>query len=681
NHWDEWAKQTHPDDIDRVTQAIQEHLAGKTPFYSTEYRVLCKNRTYKWVHDRGQALWDEEGNPVRMVGSYTDITARKRAEEAWREQQEWFRVTLASIGDAVIATDTTGAVIFVNPVAAKITGFTEEEALGQPIDEVFQIINEETRLPAEIPVNRVLQDGTVVGLANHTVLVSRNGTEYPIADSAAPIRNDRGEVLGVVMVFQNVTERRESEEALRESEAKLRRITDNMLDMIAETDHRLVFQYVSPSNKNTLGYGPEAMLGKSIHYFLHPDDLNRVDAAIKVAVEKKSSGRIEFRYRHVDGHYLWIETVGTFQFDHNGLLAGAVFCSRDVTERKKMEEELKYFSLHDPLTRLYNRTFFEEEMRRLGDGRCTSIGLIVCDLDGLKFVNDTLGHESGDSLIEVAARLIKQCVRVSDMVARIGGDEFAILLPNNDSESVEAACNRIRKAMKQYNVANPELPLSISIGYATRTGTPKDMRELFREADNNMYREKLSRSRSTRSAIVQVLKKAMEARDFITEGHAERLQDMAAGLAETIGLSSRRIADLRLLAQFHDIGKVGVPDHILFKQGPLTIEETREIRRHCEIGQRIALTAPELIPIADWILKHHEWWDGQGYPMGLKGEKIPLECRILAIVDAYDAMTSDRPYRKAMSTQKAITELYRYMGIQFDPQLVPKFVQILNLNA
>jgi HD-GYP domain-containing protein (c-di-GMP phosphodiesterase class II) len=199
---------------------------------------------------------------------------------------------------------------------------------------------------------------------------------------------------------------------------------------------------------------------------------------------------------------------------------------------------------------------------------------------------------------------------------------------------------------------------------------------VYKEVDNSMYREKLHRSKSTRSALVQALMKALEARDFITEEHADRLQDIVISLGKALRLSERNLADLRLLAQFHDIGKVGIPDRILFKPGRLNGEEYKEMQRHSEIGHRIAQSAPDLLPIADHILKHHEWWNGEGYPLGLKEEAIPLECRILAIADAYDAMTSDRLYRKALSQEQAFKELVKHAGIQFDPKLVPIFIVI-----
>lgn len=166
-----------------------------------------------------------------------------------------------------------------------------------------------------------------------------------------------------------------------------------------------------------------------------------------------------------------------------------------------------------------------------------------------------------------------------------------------------------------------------------------------------------------------VLAKTLEARDYITEGHAERLQGLVEKIARRIGLSERQIGDLMLLAQFHDIGKVGIPDRILKKPGLLDAEEREEMQRHSEIGYRIAKTAPELRHIADWILMHHEWWDGNGYPLGIKGKDIPIESRILAIADAYDAMTSNRPYRRGCSPKDAVCEIMRWAGIQFDPEL------------
>ncbi|MDD3894868.1 MAG: diguanylate cyclase [Syntrophomonadaceae bacterium] len=349
----------------------------------------------------------------------------------------------------------------------------------------------------------------------------------------------------------------------------------------------------------------------------------------------------------------------------------------EVIERKAAEEKMAYFSLHDALTGLYNRTYFEEEMRRLSSERMGNVGIIMCDVDGLKLINDSMGHDNGDSLLIATANIIKSCFRSADVVARIGGDEFAILLPHCNPEILESTYNRLQQSANQSELSWQGIPLSLSIGTAIRTKPSVPLTDIYKEADNNMYRQKLYRSQSARSAIVQTLMKALEARDFITEGHAERLQVMVGDLGVKLGLSGRNIVDLRLFAQFHDIGKVGLPDRILFKPEALTPEERKEMQRHSEMGHRIALSSPDLVHIADWILKHHEWWNGSGYPLGLAQYDIPLECRILAVADAYDAMTSNRPYRQALSHDVAVAELKRCAGIQFDPYLIEQFIEML----
>jgi HD-GYP domain-containing protein (c-di-GMP phosphodiesterase class II) len=200
---------------------------------------------------------------------------------------------------------------------------------------------------------------------------------------------------------------------------------------------------------------------------------------------------------------------------------------------------------------------------------------------------------------------------------------------------------------------------------------------MFREADNKMYQNKLLKKESIRSTFVKTFMKALEAKDFISEGHVIRMENYAILIAKALSLRQDQMDSIILLTKFHDIGKIGIPDRILKKPGSLNDDEWKVMRTHSAIGERIALEAAEIKDIAHLILKHHEKWDGTGYPLGLSGEDIPLECRVLAIVDTFDAMTNDRPYRKAIPVAETVKEIIRCKGTQFDPYLVDVFLQIL----
>jgi diguanylate cyclase (GGDEF)-like protein len=314
-------------------------------------------------------------------------------------------------------------------------------------------------------------------------------------------------------------------------------------------------------------------------------------------------------------------------------------------------------------------------MHRIDSSRYELVGIIVCDIDGLKLINDTLGHNKGDQLLVTASKVIRKSFREGDVVARVGGDEFAILLPNSPRAKVENICQRIKHAVIVYSKKNTLLPLSIATGFAIRNNPNQSMAELYREADNNMYKEKLYSSQNARNVIVKNLINAVEMKGTLEKPSFERFQKLVVILGRAAGIPKKRIQDLILLGQFHDIGNISVHKNILHKPSRLSSEEFVEIQKHSDVGHRIAQSAPDLAHISDYILKHHEWWNGNGYPLGLKGNEIPLESRIIAIVDAYTSMTSGRPHRPAISKNEALAELKKCAGTQFDPSLVKKFIE------
>jgi len=353
-------------------------------------------------------------------------------------------------------------------------------------------------------------------------------------------------------------------------------------------------------------------------------------------------------------------------------ILGAVFVFRDVSQEKIKKETIYYLSYHDQLTGLYNRAFFEEELRRLDTERQLPISLILGDINGLKITNDVYGHKEGDLLLKSIAKVITKCCRSEDIIARWGGDEFVILLPQTPSKCADDICQRIRSTCLKESTES--LKLSISLGYATKEKMHQNIMDVFRKAEDYMYKRKLLENKSLRCFIISSMKKAMYERGFESEEHVERLTYLTKGIGIALGLKENELEDLALLSMLHDIGKSAIPDSILSKPGELNDEEWLEIKKHPIVGYRIAQSVPELVNIAEYILSHHERWDGKGYPQGLKGENIPLLARIIAVADAYDAMVQERPYQKAVSHLKACEELTKNAGTQFDPRVVQAFL-------
>ncbi|HVP78538.1 MAG TPA: PAS domain S-box protein, partial [Thermodesulfobacteriota bacterium] len=637
---------TDRENAKRLFQAFNHVYRTGEPRRECDWGIIRKDGTTRYLEASVSLRNDASGKPMGFRGIVRDITERKRAEEALKESEKGLRIIFESIQAAVLIIDPeTHQIVDLNPAALKL--------IGAPKEKIVDAVCHKFVCPAEIdkcPISDLNQN---IENAERSLLTA-NGEARQIIKTVVPI------LLGgrryLLESFVDITERKRAEEALRESEERFRQLAENIREVFYIHEEGIP-RYVSPAYAEIWGRPPQTLCEDPNSFLetIHPED--RED--VKAFMEKKNHEEYEVVYRIVrpDASIRWIRDHSFPIEDGCGRMGRVVGIAADITDLKLGEEKLRYLSLHDPLTGLYNRIYFEEEMSRIEKARHETVGILSCDVDGLKLVNDTLGHDQGDRLLAAAARVIRDSFREGDLAARIGGDEFAVVLPNTTPSAVENACQRIQEGVDTYNATTPELPLSISVGFAVRNGSHKNLKDVFKEADNHMYRKKLYRTQSVRSTLVNTLINTLKARDLATERHASRLEKLLVRMAALIGLSESTTADLSLLAKFHDIGKVGISDAILHKEGPFTPEEWTEMKRHCEIGYRIALSAPDLVPIADWILKHHEWWDGQGYPLGIQGEEIPVECRLLAIADAYDALISARPYRRTFSHREAVAEL------------------------
>lgn len=370
-------------------------------------------------------------------------------------------------------------------------------------------------------------------------------------------------------------------------------------------------------------------------------------------------------------------------------------------ERKRMEEKLIELSITDDLTGLYNRRHFYQVLnaeinrtQRYGG----SFSLAMLDLDGFKEYNDRFGHTSGDAVLQSFAQTIKPALRKTDRPFRYGGDEFCIILPVTDANRAKQIIERVRaKWLQTIDAQYPalETPLGFSAGIAQFPEDAETADGLVFLADTSLYFAKREGGYravlvSDLSAIppdvlttatldqVYALAATVDARDPFTYGHSGRVAEITQTIGKTIGLPERELADLYAASLLHDVGKVDVPDAVLTKPDALTKDEWRIIREHSAKGARIVGYARELAALVPMIYHHHEFYDGTGYPDGLKGEEIPLGARIISVADAYDDMTTARTYREVVSQQEALEELRRYAGTQFDPELVEAFCCAMN---
>jgi diguanylate cyclase (GGDEF)-like protein len=352
----------------------------------------------------------------------------------------------------------------------------------------------------------------------------------------------------------------------------------------------------------------------------------------------------------------------------------------DVTAMKNAEETIRRQAYTDSMTGFFNRTYFEDTMLRMYGmiQELKPLSMIVIDIDGLKITNDTFGHNVGDTLLKDVAGIISRVFKSGAIITRVGGDEFCIIMPNTSQAAVQEKTEQLVRETEGVNRQNPPVPISMSIGVATSCEEDHDdIYNIYRRADDDMYRYKISQSNSEKSKVIDMLLTALSERDYVSQGHVERLVDLCQLMGNAMNLHDIQKRNLILLSKVHDLGKIGIPDDILNKPGRLTPKEYERMKQHVKIGYNIASRSKELVTIAPLILHHHEHWDGGGYPDSLRAEEIPLECRILGIIDAFDAMTNDRPYHRGISREDAIREIEKNSGKQFDPDIVRNFIGIV----
>ena len=638
-----WEIGSFKDNIDNREKFMQLQTKG---YIRYEDMLLQTADGHKIQVEFVSNVYSSDGKNVIQC-NIRDVTERKKSEETI--------IQLASFPslhpDPIIELELDGNLKYSNPAAKNLFPDLELLGTGHPFLTNLQAFT--TQLSAE--ENDTLEREIMVG-----------GCYY--LQSLQHIK-----LLKVFRIYShNITERKKAELDLKESEKKYSSYIENAPDGVFISDNKGQYIEVNKAAVNITGYSKNEILQMTIGNLLTKEFMQTGLNHFKRLVENGFSDEL-MQFKHKDGSKRWLD-VSAVKLNDNRFLSFV----KDITDKKRMEDELAHQNFHDSLTGIYNRRFFEEELKRLDTQRNFPISIIMGDINGLKLFNDSFGHTIGDNILKTVAELISKECRSDDILARLGGDEFVVVLPKTDAITATRIINRIEKTVSKEKCSG--IKISVSFGHDTKEKSEQKISDILVNAENHMYRHKIFEHSSMRSETIDVIMSTLFEKSNRELMHSKRVSKICELIANNMKLVKDDVKQIKSAGLVHDIGKIGLAELILNKTERLNDTEWDEIKKHPEAGWRILSSAKEFSEIAQFILEHHEKWDGTGYPKGLKGKKISIEARIITLADSYDAMTSVRSYKNKLSKDEAIAEIKRCSGTQFDPELVDLFVNKVALS-
>lgn len=489
----------------------------------------------------------------------------------------------------------------------------------------------------------------------------------------SPMKNSSNEIIGFLGILDEVTEEKKYEEEIINQKNLLATLIDTIPDSIFYKD--LEGTYLNCNKafaRDFYDATKDNVVGKvDSDLTINLDIINNIKKTDKLVINTKEKEIVKLKIEK-NNKVNYMECIKTPILDNNGKVNGIVGIARNITSKVLSEKELKRKSFTDKLTGVYNRTYFDEKINQLNKEKYLPLSLIMGDVDGLKVINDTVGHLKGDELLIEVADVLKQVCDNDNIIVRWGGDEFIILLPNTNHKKVNKICEKIKDECKIQPYSY--VPLSISLGYATKNDMNTNIDDILKKAEEMAYKDKLTKLGENKENILYDLTNSLKEKSLETYKHTSRMEYFVKPMAQRLKLTKKDTKKLELLATFHDIGKISIPDEILSKPGRLSDKEMDIMRSHSDNGYRISRAIPEISDIAKEVLFHHERWDGKGYPLGLSDESIPYLARIISVIDSYEAMTSTRSYKTKMSHKEACEELKYCSASQFDPAVVDAFL-------
>ena len=610
----------------------------------------------------------------RYVVSIRDITKQQMVENQLLEMNNRLTEITKQSRTVIWEVDLNGKYTFINSMSLDVFGFKIEEMLGKYF---YDFYPEENRLEFKEKVLGLMKrHETVVDF--ESPYQTKTGDKIWLLSFSSPKYNEEGILIGYRGSDVDITEKHKIQLALKQSEEKYRFITENTSDVIWIVnldDFR--FTYISPAVTQLRGYSVEEAMSQAINSSMTEESWVLIQNTIEntlgdfiLDVNHPKNYILTIEQFHKDGFKIWVEISVRYRFNELNQIE-IIGISRDVTERKKIDDEIRYLSFHDQLTGLYNRRYYDIEIERLNTARNCPISFITADINGLKMTNDVFGHNSGDELIKLAANSLKSVCREDDIIVRLGGDEFIVVLPQTSIYDCEQIVSRIHEHIK--SIKDSKYSLSLSIGYSSKETMDQEVNDVVNQADRIMYQHKLIESEVYKRQLLGKIMKSLYKLDPDLRRHLKSLTLLVDEFGKYLKLRDNEINQLKLAAMYHDIGKIGIDeeDILLYQKDRVKYEYL--LRRQPELSYQILRYITEYSEIANIVLGYHENYDGSGYPRGLKKEEISDESMIIHIVNNYDKLR----FNVELNIEESIKQLSIQKGKELDPILCEKFCQMI----
>lgn len=698
----------HPEDLPKVLNIFKEGVATPGAVRSVEYRLQRKDGEWRYFEITGHNMLDDP-HIKGVVANYRDVTERKQAEQVIKESQSRLEAVVSTALNGIITMDGEQKITLFNPSAERIFCYSASEVIGQPL---AKLIPERYRHSHESYVEKYGASGNTVrkkGLLDSLYGRRANGEEFPM--EAFISHSEIGGKKFYTVIFQDITERKQAEDALKASERKFRALAENIPSVVYQcnNDNKYTFIYLNDSIEALTGYSKQDFLSGQIIFtdLYHPDDYKFIPFPNRSedTILNQQPFHITYRILHKSGSWVWVDEWGTGVTDTQGNVQYLEGVMIDITERKRSEEELRRHAMELETLAIATSALrtaqnvmdmvpiLARQALRAVNGTYASIFLL--DVETGEFVSR--GWYSVDT--PHARQLDESHLRHaqnSGITGRVAATGEIYMTEDIQNDPVILILDGEQERLKDVH-GSVSLPLRADekiIGVMhiwsteVRIFTDTEIRLLIalaETASNSIHRAILFEKTQEHAEELALAydntlagwARALELRDEITEGHTRRVTELTLQLAYALNIPENEIVHIRRGALLHDIGKMGIPDSILHKPGPFTAQERMIMQQHTQYARDMLASISFLQPAIDIPYCHHEHWNGAGYPRGLKGEEIPLAARIFSIIDVWDALTSDRPYRRAWSQEKTRDYILERSGKQFDPKVVETFFSLV----